>query len=252
MKKQQKVILLGDSITQGLGSKKINFTQALQDKLGPSFFVENMALTGTTILYADQILDRVVSLEPDYVIIVYGNVDAQIRPNRNGLLFPHIPGRFQKNGMLMPRPFYSRTIVKKFGQNLDNWLRHFFSFLIYQVDGSEQWVSKEQFKKTYSAVVEKLLKKRSRVLACSTVYIDEALFPGSLNQYNIFNSEIASIAHQSRCSFVDLFTPLKQAVQKSSWEAYYNYDHFHPNSGGYELISEILSREILQENTSRR
>jgi lysophospholipase L1-like esterase len=228
MNKKQKVILLGDSITQGLGSKKINFTQALQDRLGASFIVENLALTGTTILYAKQILDDIISREPDYVVIVYGNVDAQIRPNRQG------------------------HILRKWGQKIDNWLRYFFSVVIYKVDGSEQWVNIEQFHDTYIAVLKKLLANDCHVLTCSTVYIDDRLFPGSLNQYKIFNQEITRMAKTYQCNFVDLFNPLQKKVQEYGWEAYYNYDHFHPNRGGYELISDILSRQILQGQTYRR
>lgn len=143
----KEVVLLGDSITQGLGSKKINFTENLNSLLGNGFHVDNMALTGTTISYAQEILPRIIEKKPDYTIIVYGNVDAQIRPNRNGRVFKHIPKRFQKSGMLMPRPFYSHTWYKRIGQKIDNNLRIFFSWLIYRLDGSEQWVRVETLKK---------------------------------------------------------------------------------------------------------
>lgn len=247
----KKIILLGDSITQGLGSKKINFTQALQDRLGSSYSVENMALTGTTILYAKQILDKIIAKKPDYVVILYGNVDAQIRPNRKGTIFPHIPGRFQKNGMLTPRPFYSHSILKKIGQKIDNSLRRFFSFLIYKFDGAEQWVGKELFQETYGFVCRQLLMRECQVVACSTVFIDDAVFPGSLKQYKIFNSEISAIAVKYHCMFVDLYSPLEKGVKESGWEAYYNYDHFHPKEGGYKLISDILAQQIQHVSISR-
>lgn len=41
-----KVYLLGDSITQGLGSKKINFTKDLSLLLGDKWDVLNLAHTG--------------------------------------------------------------------------------------------------------------------------------------------------------------------------------------------------------------
>lgn len=252
MKKQQKVILLGDSITQGLGSKKINFTQALQNKLGNSFSVMNMALTGTTIFYAKSILNDIISHNPDYVILLYGNVDAQIRPNRNGKIFPHIPSRFRKNGMLMPRPFYSRSLKRRLGQRIDNTLRKVFSSIIYQIDGTEQWVKKEKFREVYTFVTQKLKETGSQVLVCSTVYLDEKMFPGSLEQYRLFNEEIYDIAEKYQYVFIDLYNPLKNAIEQFGWEAYYNYDHFHPNSGGYELISYLLAQEIQQNHQSMR
>lgn len=51
------VYLLGDSITQGLGSKKINFTDELACLLGSNYEIVNLAQTGTTIEYALRLLD---------------------------------------------------------------------------------------------------------------------------------------------------------------------------------------------------
>lgn len=52
------VYLLGDSITQGLGSKKVNFTGKLADLLGEGYEIINLAYTGTTIDYALGLLDE--------------------------------------------------------------------------------------------------------------------------------------------------------------------------------------------------
>ena len=56
----KEIVLLCDSITQGLGSKKINFTENLNSLLVDGFHVDNMALTGTTISYAQEILPRII------------------------------------------------------------------------------------------------------------------------------------------------------------------------------------------------
>ena len=47
------VYLLGDSITQGLGSKKINFTAELACLLGKDYEIVNLAYTGTTIDFSE-------------------------------------------------------------------------------------------------------------------------------------------------------------------------------------------------------
>ena len=52
------VYLLGDSITQGLGSKKVNFTGELARLLGDGYEIVNLAYTGTTIDYALGLLDE--------------------------------------------------------------------------------------------------------------------------------------------------------------------------------------------------
>lgn len=243
---QGKVVLLGDSITQGLGSKKINFTGELQNRLGDKFQVENMALTGTTIHYAEEILPKILESKPEYVVVVYGNVDAQIRPNRKGKIFKHIPKRFQGNGMLMPRPFYSHDLRKKTGQKIENIIRHILSNLIYAIDGTEQWVSVEEFSQCYQTVVHELQNENIKVIACSTVYIDENLFPGSLAQYEKINEKILDIASQYNTVCVDLFHLLEKQVEKDGWGKRYCYDHFHPNGGGYKIIANILAEKILQ------
>lgn len=180
---KKKVVLLGDSITQGLGSKKINFTQELQEQLGNGYLIDNMAFTGTTIHYAEKILPEVMEKHPEYVVIVYGNVDAQIRPCRTGHIFSHLPKRFQGSGMLMPRPFYSHTWYKRIGQKIENMLRKICSKLIYAVDGTEQWVPLGEFQEAYQNLVKELKKCKIKPIVCSTVYIDETIFPGSLTQY---------------------------------------------------------------------
>lgn len=62
MKKE--IVLLGDSITQGLGSKKVNFTSELQKSLGTGYAVDNMAFTGTTVHYLEQIFDEILQKRP--------------------------------------------------------------------------------------------------------------------------------------------------------------------------------------------
>lgn len=241
------VVLLGDSITQGLGSKKVNFTEELQNRLGDCFCVKNMALTGTTIHYAEEILPTILEEKPQYAVIVYGNVDAQIRPRRTGRIFKHIPKRFQKNGMLMPRPFYSHSLRKRIIQKFENKLRYLYSKLIYVVDGSEQWVSIQEFSEAYRKVVDSLKREGIQVIACSTVAIDNKMFPGSLEQYMKFNSEIKKIAQLEEITYVDIFSRLNTAVCNIGWGNIYCYDHFHPNEGGYDIIAEIIADTILGE-----
>ena len=240
------VILIGDSITQGLGSKKINFTNELQYLIGDKYIVENMALTGTTIYYANQILPKILAKNPSYVVIVYGNVDAQIRPSSTGRIFQHLPKRFQGNGMLMPRPFYSHNLKKKIAQKIENAIRFLYRNLIYSIDGAEQWVSIEDFSDMYIHILEELTKNRVVAITCSTVFIDRKKFPGTLEQYRKFNSSIKNMAEENAFEFVDLFTPLMKAVDLEGWKSIYCFDHFHPNEGGYKIIAKEISKKILE------
>lgn len=248
---KKKVVLLDDSITQGLGSKKINFTQELQEQLGNGYLIDNMAFTGTTIHYAEKILPEVMEKHPEYVVIVYGNVDAQIRPCRTGRIFSHLPKRFQGGGMLMPRPFYSHTWYKRIGQKIENMLRKICSKLIYAVDGTEQWVPLGEFQEAYQNLVKELKKCKIKPIVCSTVYIDETIFPGSLTQYKLFNSKIEDISNVEKIPYLDLFSPLKDAVDDAGWNSVYCFDHFHPNGGGYGVIASLIAELVLKEEHSQ-
>lgn len=243
---KKKVVLLGDSITQGLGSKKINFTQELQEQLGNGYLIDNMAFTGTTIHYAEKILPEVMEKHPEYVVIVYGNVDAQIRPCRTGHIFSHLPKRFQGSGMLMPRPFYSHTWYKRIGQKIENMLRKICSKLIYAVD-----VPLGEFQEAYQNLVKELKKCKIKPIVCSTVYIDETIFPGSLTQYKLFNSKIEDISNVEKIPYLDLFSPLKDAVDDAGWNSVYCFDHFHPNGGGYGVIASLIAELVLKEEHSQ-
>lgn len=247
MKKE--IVLLGDSITQGLGSKKVNFTSELQKSLGTGYAVDNMAFTGTTVHYLEQIFDEILQKRPQYAVILYGNVDAQIRPSRTGYIYPLIPKRFQGGGMLMPRPFYSHTWHKRIGQRAENMIRYILRKVICAVDRYEQWVTLDEFQCVYQRTIKELQVNGIRPIICSTVYIDDSMFPGSLEQYKLFSAKLKEISIAENVPYVDLMSPLKKSVEDNGWQSIYCFDHFHPNGRGYQIISQILASAILKEET---
>lgn len=241
------VYLLGDSITQGLGSKKVNFTEELARLLGNDYVIVNLAYTGSTIDYALKLLDegKVGPREHESAcVVLYGNVDAQIRPSRTGKVFPRIPKRFQGGGMLMPRPFYSHSWLKRAGQKVDNTARKIFATLIKAVDGTEQWVSLESFSEQYGILLNRLLEMGINPIACSCVYIDGKLFPGTPAEYLSFNEEIRSRARKSDVPFIDMWSMFKTEVDENGWARAYNKDHFHPNGFGYKLMAEKIASAV--------
>lgn len=241
-----KIILLGDSITQGLGSKKVNFVKALEERLGDKYAIVNFAMTGSTIHYANEIAGRIIEENPKLVINLYGNVDAQLRVNREGLLFKHLPGRFgSPNGsMILPRPFYSHIWYKSLLQHIENGIRTIFRNLIYRVDGTEQWVPLAEFKVCYERLSQTLMTQGIPMMVCSTVYIDDKLFPGSQEQYQVYNSFLKQYAIENSMAYIDFYNLLKRMVEKEGWKKYYNHDHFHPNGTGYLVMAKKIAETI--------
>lgn len=238
-----KVVLLGDSITQGLGSKKINFTDELRKQLSRDDLVENLALTGTVIDYVKSILPQIVEAQPDYAVILYGNVDAMLKPSRTGKIFKKLPHRFTMNNgsMLLPRPFYSAAWHKNIGQHLENGMRTILRNLIFKVDGTEQWMPLEQYQEHYTDVCFALCKENIKPIICSTVFIDDRLFPGSEKEYRQYNEWMSEYAENKGFKYIDLFTPLRDLVMYDGWSQYYNCDHFHPNENGYMIIAKEIA-----------
>ena len=240
-----KIILLGDSITQGLGSKKVNFTEELSNLCCQDQIV-NMALTGTTITYASERLNIFLEEKPEIVIILYGNVDAQLKPSRTGHIFKMLPSRFAHadGSMLLPRPFYSHTWYKNWGQHIENWMRTIFRKLIYLIDGTEQWVSITEFIDEYRFVCKSFRDHDIRVICCSTVAIDEKLFPGSNAEYIKYNDKIKEIAEELGCIYLDIYARFNSLIMNEGWKGFYNYDHFHPNGKGYQLMAKWIYEGI--------
>ena len=241
-----KVILLGDSITQGIGSKAVNYQAELELLLGDESMVLNWAVTGSTIDCAVAVCARLIEERPDFVVLLYGNVDAQIRPCRTGKLFRYLPGRFGAvNGcMILPRPFYSHKWYLWLLQRLENALRSLFRHMFYHFDGTEQWVQPERYLQTLDAVCKRMHSAGIHPVICSTVYIDERLFPGRDVEYRKINALMLQYATENGYDFVYLYSALKQRVQQEGWSVCYNEDHFHPNAAGYHVFATQIVKAL--------
>lgn len=83
-----------------------------------------------------------------------------------------------------------------------------------------------------------------KVIACSTVFIDENKFNGSNEQYVKFNQTIRKIATINNIEYIDLYTILDKAVSDYGWDEIYCADHFHPKACGYQIMAKVLSDAI--------
>lgn len=95
-----KIAIIGDSISSGLGKKKINFEtplkQQLKEKHKLNCEIYNFSKTGSTVEYIKNVLMDVKQIRPDIVVINIGNVDALVRPRRDDKIWKLIPKRYKK------------------------------------------------------------------------------------------------------------------------------------------------------------
>lgn len=238
----RKIAILGDSISQGLGSKKLNYVDDLIKKLNCCYEIKNFAHTGTTIRYALEIVNNVLNFKPDIVFIFYGNVDAILRPNENSKpnFYKLLPNRYKQNGMLDPRPFYSKKILKRIYEKSESTFRYNIKKLLMKVQGVYSWTSIDEFESLYNLFIKKLRSNDIEMILISTVTIDDFYFPGSTIQFEKYNKIIEKIALENQLKFINLYEILKKYNQ----DQVYGPDHFHPNEKGYEIIADVFSKAI--------
>lgn len=230
-----KIAVMGDSISQGIGSKKINYAKILEKK----YIVKNFALTGTTTEYGLEIIDNIVNFGPDLVILFYGNVDALPRVKSNTCFYSKImPKRYKQLGMLDPRALYSSNKIKRIPQRLDSEFRYRLKNLLVRVQGYEQWVNIHDFEKNYKSILEKLLENNIKVITISNVPICERYFKNSNYEYRKYNNVIKELSYKYNCRFINLYSIL------SKYNDVFLDDLYHPNKKGYEIIASLIEKEI--------
>ncbi len=239
-----KCVVLGDSISEGIGSKKLNYVTELSVKLGNKYTFVNLGKTGSTIRYPISVLDAILEECADVVIIMYGSVDAQIRPNldRNRFgLSKLVPARYKIGGMLSPRAFYSEKWYRFLPDKLDNLFRYILKEFVLLTQGSVQWVHLDEFKEKYEELVKTFIRTGvKKIVIVSTAYLDDKYFLNSTKEYIQYNAVLRDIANKYNAAYIDLFNLQKNVVEASGWNTIYSKDHFHPNFEGYKKISEII------------
>lgn len=242
-----KCIIMGDSISEGIGSRRINYEASLLSYCPKIQNIINMAKTGSTIMYGQSILKNVIAESPDIVIIMYGSVDAQIRANIHRNRFGVcnlIPKRYRIGGMLDPRAFYSKKWYRILPDRLDNIFRYILKKLVLLTQGKTQLISLSNFKDSYDYILHLLSNNDIKIIAVSTMYIDDKYFLHSSSQYEIYNSIIANIAEKYGANYVDLYNITKWNTEQYGWNKLYSHDHFHPNEDGYKLIARAIAEFI--------
>lgn len=245
-----KIVLLGDSITQGIGKLKINYTEKLYERLKKDYEdeiidIHNLALTGTTVKYAMGLLEKIQEISPDIVIIMYGTVDLQVRPNMETNKFGILsltPGRYKNiKGMLNPRPFMSKRRGKRFLDCIDNIYRWIWKRVVVMTQGTMQYSDLDTFKAEYLQLLDAL--KEYEIIVCSTIYLDNKIYTKkSLQNYEDANKFL----EKSNEFYVDLFSKQREIVGVDGWKSIYYNDHFHPNDKGYDIIAQKLEEAIVR------
>ncbi|MFP7442670.1 SGNH/GDSL hydrolase family protein [Bacillus infantis] len=240
-----RIAVLGDSISEGLGSKKYNYCPELRENveeaLGVKCTIRNFAYTGKTILYANEIRENVAQFQPDIIISFFGSVDGMVRPKKKKPYWYLVPNRYKQNGMLDPRPFYSRKFKRAIVEHIDSFIRFRLKLILMKLCGTYSWVDLTTFEREYRSFLD-YFKNKSKFLLASTVYLDDYYFPGSNDNFKAYNECIKNLSEEYHCNFIDL-RPMQRQFH---WEEIYDSDHFHPSQKGYTWYAQVFGNEIVR------
>lgn len=234
-----KIILLGDSITEGIGSRKVNFAPYLEQAIKGSQVI-NLGKSGTTIDYAITKIDEINNHNPDITVVFYGQVDALTRVKSNTWIYGLIPKRYKGPGMFDPRALFTRKQSKKVFQKIDSFFRYNLKKFLISVQGYEQWNTLDEFEKKYDYLIKNILDHSTQIICLSTVSIKDKYFPYCNREFKKYNEVIFNISQKHNCTFLDIYKELDN-VDK---EIYYYEDYYHPNEKGYKLIAEKILSNI--------
>jgi lysophospholipase L1-like esterase len=239
-----KIVVIGDSIAQGLGVPGQSFGVILAHKLAsqlgrPVRFI-NMADNARQITVSRKLLPELISLNPELIIIAHGTTESLLRPPDAALRY--VPVRWRRPGWLDPRPYYSRKLLRRIGQKLESAIRWRVKLLLMRSFGGEPWMAPERFESELSDYVRILLNSTTaRIVLLSPYGIDASFFPGSPERLEQCKETIARIPwkfkNKDRLHFVDV----SQVCRR--WEDYLE-DRFHPNEFGHERIADRLFESI--------
>ncbi|CAM3270297.1 SGNH/GDSL hydrolase family protein [Paenibacillus lupini] len=245
------IVVMGDSITEGLGVKRSGKTYAnlLQDKLltvySKPFEIINlgssaMQIDESRIRYEEQILGQV---NVKVVIIAHGITEAIVRPKKEQLKY--LPRRWRKPGWTDPRPYYSRKFLRRMFEMLESGIRWRTKAFLIRLFGGEKWMPIDQFAKHLSDCTRMLLNDNRdlHVIYLSPIDIEEKYFPHSKESLKQYKEQLNEICGRlgSRVHLCDASLSLHR------WSDYFE-DRFHPNEQGHEKIADALLRTIMENS----
>lgn len=263
-------VFLGDSLTEGVGSKRISHVTELAKQLRANEFrlrqidadfnrqidfnvaglmnvdtaselwLWNLACEGRTIDSDIGWLPLIATLRPELVVIFRGSLESIIRPamvaDRNWPWW--VPQSWRGYAAMDPRCYFSTTWWRKAKQTSVDALKQRARLKLLKLQPGKPLVDIEQFASYQMELLKRLRALGARVLVLGLLPVDEARFPGSPEQFKTVNARLKQIAEAEGAEFVDWASSL------NGGNLFYR-DGFHPNAAGADALARILREQIL-------
>ena len=240
------IVLLGDSIAEGLGVAGCSYADGIAANLRATqqeVQITNLAGSANQITSSQALLAKIVSMRPDIVIIAHGITEAIIRPVPSAMKF--VPARWRQIGWLDPRPYFSRRWWKRIYHKIESSLRWRIKVYLIKKYGGCTLTAREEFERLMFETVERLLQQTpANIILLTHNGIDERYYPGSLTSLNHYKHSIERVVLGNRTPRVQ-FCDISDLLEE--WSDFFD-DHFHPNARGHSKIAKAICT-LLPGNT---
>jgi len=266
-------VFLGDSLTEGVGSKRISHVTELVKQLragagmnvhefrlrhventfsqidfnvaglidvdagqNPSdLWLWNLACEGQTIDSDFGWLPLIAALRPELVVMFRGSLESIIRPAMvaDGDWPWWVPQAWRAYASMDPRCYFSTTWWRKAKQSSLDALKQRVRLNLLKVRPGRPLIDVEQFVSYQKELLKRLRALGTRVLVLGLLPVDQTRFPGSAEQFKLVNARLKQIADAEGVEFFDWASSL-------NGEDLFYRDGFHPNAAGADALAGIL------------
>lgn len=271
-------VFLGDSLTEGVGSKRISHVTELVKQLRASpganvhefrlrhidsngqidfnvaglidvdaeqsqsdLWLWNLACEGQAIDSDFGWLPLIATLRPELVVIFRGSLESIIRPAMVADRdWPWwVPQSWRGYAAMDPRCYFSTTWWRKAKQSSVDALKQRARLKLLRARAGKPLIDVEAFASYQTELLKRLRALDTRVLVLGLLPVDDSRFPGSPEQFKAVNARIKMVADAEGVEFFDWATSL------NGDELFYR-DGFHPNAAGAAALAGVLRDRLNQ------
>ena len=269
-------VFLGDSLTEGVGSKRVSYVSQLvmrmraaqrdvsvhelrlrsvdpgfnpyievnvagkidldQQKSPSDLWLWNLACEGQTIETDLAWLPLIRTLRPELVVIFRGSLESIVRPSFHPWW---VPASWRGYAAMDPRCYFSTTWWRKARQQTIDATKQKTRLKLLARGAGRPLMDADEFTPHLTTLVRRLRELNTRVLLLGLLSVDEAAFPGSPAHFESVNAKLRDISNAEGVEFCDWAAELKGARS----ELFYR-DSFHPNLAGANALAEILHSHL--------
>jgi len=261
-------VFLGDSLTEGVGSKRISHVAELAKQLGASEFrlrpidalnghvdfnvaglmqqqssdlwLWNLACEGKTIETDFKWLPLINALRPELVVVFRGTLESVVRPVmlRDGAWPWWVPRSWRTYSAMDPRCYFSTTWWRRAKQASVDALKQKARLKLLKLQPGKPLMELEKFVQYQGELLRQLRAIGARVLVLGLLPVDETCFPESRAYFATVNEKLREVANAAGAEFFDW------ALSLPAHEELFYRDGLHPSERGARALAEILRQAL--------